>query len=187
MSSLPKQDRERALEALAVWCLLQLKGLEPDQDHLDKLGFGSVEAMRIQLGNWGLPDWVTDNERVAERPKAPKSPPPERKARQGGGEVEELPAAASDLFSGAIDRLKTDLYYTKHLNEVLQDGRFVTTFVFPKEAGYIPEIYHREEVSPERWEELCAEHDKDPASTKVLTAPVENRTVGPVECTPHRI
>lgn len=105
----------------------------------------------------------------------------ERLSRGRGGEVEELPAAAnaSTLFEYAIDRLKADLNYATHLRETLQDGRFEAEYVYPKEeGGRFPKIYIREQVSPERWEELCTEQGKDPASTDTLYVSEEDRLLG---------
>jgi hypothetical protein len=36
------------LKALAFWCFYALEDEEPDDSVLEKLGFGSVDAMRIQ-------------------------------------------------------------------------------------------------------------------------------------------
>jgi hypothetical protein len=105
MGSLSKQDRNRALDVLAVWCILQSRGLEPDQDNLEKLGFGSVEAIRTQLGIWGVPDWVTQ-ESSAENG---------RKARSGTGQSQELPSPA-----GAIPFFKQALQMLNEQAELLR-------------------------------------------------------------------
>jgi len=161
-------------------CYLRGQRIQTEAEIAWKADFGSAEAMHHQLKAWGFMGLVPP-ERDEQTPKA-KVPAAdnERKARQGGGEAEELPAAADakDIFEVAIERLKTDLHYTNHLNEVLQDGRFEATFFHPKEEEMLPDVYLREEVSPERWEELCAEHGEDPVSTDALFVPVDRRYVG---------
>jgi hypothetical protein len=130
--SLSKQDRERALEALTVWGLLRLKGLEPDQDILERFGFGSVEAMRIQLGNWDVPDWVTLEESAAEKPKPPL---PEHKKsttrlRHVGPRKDLPPAAnATDLFKERLEALLASTELLEYMNETLYGKYFGRTNV----------------------------------------------------------
>jgi hypothetical protein len=179
MRSSSQWVRERGLYALAVWCIWQLRSIEPDEATLEKLGFGSAEAMRIQLENWDVPPWVTQGKPAAEKPEARKPAAPEQRARQGGGEAEELPPAsgAIELFRSAIGRLKSDLWYVEHLEEALQDNRFVQTFYYPKEGGMHANVYLRKDLSPERWQELCAEQGQDPATTDTLYVPLDRTFV----------
>ena len=62
MRNLTNRERKRALRAPAFWCIAEFKGIEPDHSTLEELGFGFVEGMRAQLCNWGVPDWVTQEE-----------------------------------------------------------------------------------------------------------------------------
>jgi hypothetical protein len=78
MGSLPKQERDRVLQALLVWCASELKGIEPDQHVLDNLGLGSAEAMRIQLKNWGLPESLLEEMSGPDLTSAPTPCPPDR-------------------------------------------------------------------------------------------------------------
>jgi hypothetical protein len=145
----------------------------------EKVGFGSADAMHQQLKVWGLTGLLLPEKEVqVPKVKAPEADR-ERKARQGGGEAEDLPPAADagDLFRIAIERLKNDLHYTNHLNEVLQYDRFEATFDFHEEL-VLPREFVRDEASPEIWEQLCAEHGKDPASTDSLVVTRGTRLMG---------
>jgi hypothetical protein len=127
--SLPKRERERALQALMAWCWSELQGTEPGRQGLDKLGFGSAEALRIQLKNWGFPEWLLEGT------SAPKGQPArKRKAKTTGGPVQELPPSkeAAPLFEEALDKLRYALRVLVYLQEgarrtpeCLQDGRFI--------------------------------------------------------------
>jgi hypothetical protein len=58
-------------------------GVVPDGPHwyrapkavLERLNFDSNEAMRTQLSNWGVPDWVTQEGPSAKEASAPDSTP----------------------------------------------------------------------------------------------------------------
>jgi hypothetical protein len=99
------------LSALAHWCIAEVGDVEPDDSTLEKLGFGSIEAMRIQLGNWEVPEWVTQEKPTAKKPQTPKPAPQkgasESKARTSGP-VEKLPRTrkAMPLFRKALERLE---------------------------------------------------------------------------------
>jgi hypothetical protein len=82
MGSVSKQDRERALKAVAFWCISQVQGIELEQNIVESLGFGSVEALKTQLGNWGVPSWVTHGgDEDAEGPRTSKPAAHKRQAR----------------------------------------------------------------------------------------------------------
>src|SRR5215210_548303 len=134
MGSLSKHDRTRALKATAVLCMRQLEGVEPDPQDAQKAGFGSVEAMRKQLGNWGAPDWVAQEE---PNPKAPNHAPHEPKAR-GSGPITELPPAAkaTSIFQRTIEKLSVFVERLPLRTEHYQGKRFVVTYARPRaEAG----------------------------------------------------
>jgi hypothetical protein len=97
---------------------MELSGTEPSEAVLEGLNFGSVEAMRTQLRNWGAPDWITRGEPKDES---------KRKARQGTGERVELPPAkeAIPLFKAALDELREAIEQLEGRKEYFQDGRFV--------------------------------------------------------------
>jgi hypothetical protein len=129
MESVAKPDRQRMLKALAFWCFYALEDEEPDDSVLEKLGFGSVNAMRIQLGNWEVPDWVTEKTPTVKDAKAPTHAPGEKKAR-GSGEITDLPPAANamSIFRGAIEKLSVFVERLPLRKEHRQGGRFVVTY-----------------------------------------------------------
>jgi hypothetical protein len=154
MGSLSKQPRKRALEALAVWCLLQSKDLEPKHADLEKLGFGSVEAMRTQLGIWGVPDWVTQESSAENEPKA----------RSGTGQRQELPspAGAISLFKQALQLLNEQADLLEKREHYLQDGRFVA-----QNEHRDPIIWTRPHgMSDEDWGVLCEKFGQKPNSDR---------------------
>jgi len=86
----------------------------PEDKVAERVGFGSPEAMRIQLKNWELPDWV-----VGDGP-----PEDEKRKARTPGEIEELPPAmmAQELFRGDLERLKRYLEKLPLLWEYLEHG-----------------------------------------------------------------
>jgi hypothetical protein len=44
MGSVPREERVRALQALGLWCQMELMGTEPPQEVLEKLDFNSIEG-----------------------------------------------------------------------------------------------------------------------------------------------
>ena len=151
-------------------CRLRALSGDSEDEIASEVGFGSAAAMHHQLRMWGLAGLLpVEKEEQARKAKASQAGD-ERKARRGGGDAEELPPAADaiELFQAAIGRLKSDLAHITYLEEVLQDGRFAQTLYYPEEAEMHPDVYVRESVSPERWEELCAEQGEDPTATYTL-------------------
>jgi hypothetical protein len=145
--SVPKEDRERALRAVALCCISQAQGIELEQHIIENLGFGSTEAMRIQLGNWDVPSWITQGEPAAEKPKAPKSPPRERKARSSGPVTELPPAnAAAPLFREKLRALIRATEDLEHRKEKLQGKRFIQSAVY-RDPVYVS----RDSVSDDQW------------------------------------
>ena len=71
MNSLPEPasgaERRQALEALGMLAFLRLDRSYSEDEVAQKLGFGSVEAMRIQLKRWGVPEWMLDEAPANER------------------------------------------------------------------------------------------------------------------------
>jgi hypothetical protein len=134
------------LEALAFWCIHALKNEEPDDSVLEKLGFGSVDAMRIQLGNWEVPDWATEKTPTVKDAKAPNHAPGEKKAR-GSGEITDLPPAANaiSIFRGTIEKLSVFVERLPLRKEHRQGNRFVVSYAKPfweppepgEEHGYL--------------------------------------------------
>ena len=155
MGSVTNHNRKRALRALAFWCIAECEGLEPDRSILEELGFGSVEAMRTQLGIWGVPDWVTQ-----EQPSAQE----ERKARSGAGQRQELPspAGAIPLFKQALQLLNEQADLLEKREVYSQDGRFVA-----QDEHRAPIIWTRPHgMSDEDWRTLCERFGQSPDSDR---------------------
>src|SRR5215210_7496553 len=141
MGSVAKEDREKALTALASWCIFQLEGREPNEDTLEDLGFGSTEAIRKQLENWDIPGWVTQGNYAPERPKPSETTRPQRKTRSLGP-VKDLPPAgnAAPLFRERFEALIRETERLKYRKEKLQGNLFFASSVrdapvyFPDEA-----------------------------------------------------
>jgi hypothetical protein len=158
MGGLSDWDRKKALKATMFLCIRQLQGLGAGKQEAQQLGFGSVKAMRTQLRNWGAPDWITQEEPAAEKPKAPKPTPSERQARSSS-QPEEVPdaSAAAGLFNEAIDVLTRTVENLEHLSQVYQGGRFAGTYTF--EGSW---IFPRSSYSEQKWQELCEQYGRDP-------------------------
>ncbi len=130
MGSVPKAERVRALQALGLWCEMQLKGTEPPQEYLEELNFNSVEGMEIQLDNWKLREGLLDRESETRPAKKelPKSLP--QRLRDAGPRKDLPPAAnAADLFKERLDALREDVELLEHINEGLYGKYFGRTNV----------------------------------------------------------
>jgi hypothetical protein len=131
MGSIPDRDKQRALVATTWWCFHRFQGVPIGEDRLVALGFHSVDGMRVQLSNWGLPGWLLEDEATGEGPKK------QRRAKRAEGETEKLPLAkaAVPLFKEALDKLRSYVEFlerdhdsrssSRHTTEYLQDGRFI--------------------------------------------------------------
>jgi hypothetical protein len=130
MGSVAKEDREKALRALLYWCMLQLDEKEPNEDTLEKLGFGSTEAMEKQLENWDISGWVTQGNYAPKRPKPSKATRPKRKARSLGP-VKELPPTgdAAPFFRQRFEALIRETDWLKYRKEKLQCRHFFASSV----------------------------------------------------------
>jgi hypothetical protein len=137
MASVSNQERERALKAVAFWCISQVKGVEPEENVLKELGFGSVEAMHKQLANWGLPDWLAGG-----APNSSEQDEQERRARTASEEPTELPAAYSalPLFYGALQKLNRAIGDLENRKEYLQNGRFVVQEDVSQRSGPVMDV-----------------------------------------------
>ena len=122
MASVSNQERERALKTVALWCISQIKSVKPEENVLEELGFGSVEAMGKQLANWGLPDWLTGGATNGSEPDKPMW-----RAQTASEEPAELPPAydAALLFHQALTKLDEAIKDLNNRKEYLQNGRFV--------------------------------------------------------------
>src|SRR5919112_4514365 len=85
-------ERHRALWAFGTLAVLRMDGNHSEDEIAQKLGFGSVEAMRIQLEGWGVPTWMLD-EAPTKAHSAVERGRKARRLRRGDAAVAELPAA----------------------------------------------------------------------------------------------
>ena len=144
MDSVARQNRDRALRAVALWCWSQAQGIELGQDTLGQLGFGSVKALQTQLDNWEVPSWITQE---VEKPKPPKPEPTKREARSSGP-AKKLPSAsrAAPLFREKLEMLMRATEELGHRQEKRQAGRF-----FQNSVRAAP-VFPRDVMSDEQWE-----------------------------------
>ena len=110
---------------MALLCALRSKGSYSEEEIAQKLGFGSVEAMRQRFERWKVPEWL-----------AYRQPPkvgegvwlPEQKLRQSEPEGALPPAdAASPLFREVIDNLARGVEELKYRHQTLRGGQFEVT------------------------------------------------------------
>jgi len=139
--SLPVNEQERALRhAVLTWDLRNKRGASKERI-AKRLGYGSVEALRRQFENWGIPSWV-----VGEEPET--NPTPKSKDRKTSsprlrnlGPGKELPPAgnAAPLFKERLEALLQSVELLKHMDESLHGRYFVrqdvetATVLFPWE------------------------------------------------------
>jgi hypothetical protein len=120
MDSLSGPQYQDALLSIGLLCKLRHENV-PEEEVAVKLKFGSVEAMHVQLANWGLPPWL-----IGEVPRS-ESEKTERRARTNREEPVELPPAydALPLFHRALQKLGWKIGDLENRKEYLQNGRFV--------------------------------------------------------------
>ena len=133
MTGLSTKEQERAIrEATLVWHLRNKKDAS-DEQIAERLEYGSVEALRRQLKNWGLPDWVLGEESETNRAKEKgrkKSAPLVRDL----GPAKGLPPAgnAIPLFKERLEALLESAELLEHMDEDLRGKYFVRTNVTPE-------------------------------------------------------
>jgi hypothetical protein len=120
MDSVSGPQYQEALLTIGLLCELRHRNV-PEEEIAGKLKFGSVEAMHVQLENWGLPPWLIGKALSSESDK------PERRARTTGEEPVELPPAydARPLFYRGLQKLNRAIGDLENRKEYLQNGRFV--------------------------------------------------------------
>jgi hypothetical protein len=130
MGSVPRAQRVRALQALGLWCRMELTGTKPPPEILEELNFNSVEDMEIQLDNWKLRERLLDRESETRPAKKelPKSLP--QRLRDAGPRKDLPPAAnAADLFKERLEVLRESVELLEHINEGLYGKYFGRTNV----------------------------------------------------------
>jgi hypothetical protein len=130
MMGLSTKEQERAIrEATLVWHLRNNERASAEQI-AERLSYGSVEALRRQLKNWGLPDWVLGEESESRPAKKelPKTLP--QRLRDVGPRKDLPPAAnAADLFKERLEALRESVELLEHINEGLYGKYFGRTNV----------------------------------------------------------
>ncbi len=121
MTNLPHEAwHEVAYEKLMKLRFYRLNHPEKSEAEIaEELGFGSAEAMYIQLQNWGWPEWAVYKD-------LPQQPRAARRA-QNTSEAIRLPPAnrASELFKEALEDLTQAVEQQSEREEYLQSERFV--------------------------------------------------------------
>ena len=154
MESLAGQARKDAHNKIAWIAVLRQDGRYSEEEIAQKSGFGSVEAMYTQLGNWNLQGLVPKEGNVSSQQ------PKQRKAKAGAQDVStELPrpVAAAALFEEAAGALHEIIEDLEHYRLVVENGRFTNTWVDNETPTYFP----RSSFKSEQWEELCEAHGHD--------------------------
>jgi len=131
MESLSGPAKAKALKVVALLCYLRAEGKHSEDQIAKRTGFGSAEAMYVQLKNWGLPGLLPHEEQAVKAASDdPKTAP---KARRSSGEATELPpvSRAVGLFEAALEQLQRDLGAIERLTERYKDGRFEAERVLP--------------------------------------------------------
>lgn len=130
MGSVPKAERVRALQALGLWCQMELTGTEPPQEYLEKLNFNSVEGMEIQLDNWKLREGLLDRESESRPAKKELTKTLPQRLRDAGPRKDLPPAVnTADLFKERLEALRESVELLEHINEGLYGKYFGRTNV----------------------------------------------------------
>jgi hypothetical protein len=156
MESLSGQASKDAHNKIVWVARLRQNGNYSEEEIAEKAGFGSVEAMYVQLRNWNLAGLVPKEE------EASSQQPKQRRARTGSqDESTELPrpVAAAALIEEAVDMRHRIIGDLDHYRLLLKNGRFINTH-FYSDSVYFP----RSLFTPAQWQELCESYGPDPNS-----------------------
>lgn len=174
------QERASLIVARLVALRRTLQGASED-DIARQLGFDHDADLRAQLRAWKLPEWLVTGDGAAEKPKAPKPPPRERKARSSGPAKELPPASnAASLFRERLEALIRATDELRHRKEKLQGGRFIQSSLYTD-----PHHYFRELFSDEQWEVLSEHYGFDPTADSFSTSDVFTWSLGGGTSTPE--
>jgi hypothetical protein len=118
IDSLPKDRREEAHKQVALFWAARMQGISSEEKLAEKADFPSVEAMRVNLQNWGLVGMLPETSRSTRQSKVPKFE----------SEIQELPPFAN-AATHVRDTIRTlESPYLEHmlsLKETLQGRYFV--------------------------------------------------------------
>lgn len=137
----------------------------PDEKIVQDLDDPDIDSPKVlyrQLSRDGYPVCPDCGARLGKGPHC-ESPPQERRATQGRGEAQILPApaAATNLFYEALRKLEREVAGLSHRRDHLKDGRFVAENVLLGERGEAWQRHSRGDMSEEDWQKYCEEHGAD--------------------------
>lgn len=158
MESLPGASRIDFYKKVQLLCDLRLEGTHSEDEIAKQLEFGSSEAMRVQLENWGLSGLLRDTGGTVDTGD-------KRRKASSSGDVKALPtvAQAEPLFRSDLMLMTHYVNQVPSLQEYLQGKRFAS-FSW---VGEDWEYYRRDEFSEEEWKRLC----EDPTE-EIIRAPI---------------
>jgi hypothetical protein len=159
--------RKDAYSKVARVLVARMDGSYSEKEIAQKAGFGSVEAMHMQLGNWGLPGLLP--KRVEGSSQQPKQKRPQAGSQDAGTELPR-PVAAAALFEEAVDGLRRIIEDLEHYRLVRKNGRFVNTHLYSD-----PVYFSRSSFPSTQWIELCEAYGQDPNSSGFMDANAETK------------
>jgi len=183
MTSLSVEEQERALrEAVLAWHLTNNEGASEEQI-TERLGYGSVEALRRQLENWGMPDWVVGKESETTSTTNRLRKKRSRRLRDLGP-TKELPPVgnATELFKERLKVLLKIAEQLEHINEDLHGKYFDRTNIDTS-----PVYLSRRLLPKELWEALRDRHGLDPDEDDFLDTDAVSMLPGGVARSPSEI
>jgi len=162
MTSLSGSLQKQAFKTVGHLCGLRHSEAHSEDQIAEKLGFGSAEAMYLQLRNWGIPDWLVYG-KPSGQVRETSTGKRKRRARRAGEAIELPPAAgAAGLLKTALEELLKEIDELPHLNEVLQGERFVG--MASEEHRYTYYFNRKQKgLSESEWNWLCRELGEDPS------------------------
>ena len=170
-----REQPDERVKRYVMWYHLRLSGLQGDEilrdlEHGGLGEFGSLRALYQQLANDNFPVCEVCGETPVEPDHCEKPGGRRRRANTDTGTLVKLPPAnaARDLFSDALDGLKTYVYSLDIEEDWLyEDKRYITAWV----DRDVYQVVRRGECSAEEWKELCERHGANPDYTDALNVP----------------
>ena len=183
MMGLSPEEQERAIrEAALVWHLRNNKGAS-DKQIAERLKYGSVDALRRQLENWGMPNWIAGEESETNRGKKKVRKKSARRARDLSP-TNALPplSNAAELFKERLRGLLKIVEQLEHMNEDLHGKYFDHTTVDTS-----PVYLSKELLPKELWETLRDQRGLDRGDEGFLDSDAVSMLPGGVARSPSEI
>ncbi len=141
----------------------------PDEEIARTMGdcYGDPKIMYGKIKAAGTPICTECGETWPDEDHDCTQPKPKKKARKFKGDTEGLPDAAGAvaLFEGALDRLRVLLTRLPRRQEYRRASRFVAHHELTEPGESVrtySRLTKREEMTPEKWGQVCEEYDLDP-------------------------